>query len=87
MAVEAGIFDRLFPDILVEEELNAYVTCIHHCLLEAVDELMRSLGQDPSKIDRKSRINKSGRWQKLENLIGVRIFTLSALLELESQSF
>ncbi|MGF3573721.1 MAG: hypothetical protein ACQXXG_09940 [Candidatus Bathyarchaeia archaeon] len=47
LAVEAGIFDRLFPkekmarlrlgtDILVEEELNAYVTCIHHCLLKAV---------------------------------------------------
>ena len=66
LAVEAGIFDRLFPkekmarlirgtDILIEEELNAYVTCIHHCLLKAVDELMRSLGQDPSKIDRKSK--------------------------------
>ena len=66
LAVEAGIFDRLFPkekmarlirgtDILIEEELNAYVTCIHHCLLKAVDELMRDLGQDPSKIDRKSK--------------------------------
>ena len=38
-----------------QEELTAYVTMVHHCLLKAVDELMRSLGQDPSKIDRKSR--------------------------------
>jgi len=66
LALEPGIFDRLFPkakfarlttgrDILIEEELNAYVTCIHHCLLKAVDELLRELGQDPSKIDRKSK--------------------------------
>jgi len=45
LVIEPGFFDRLFPaekaarlwrttggDILVEEELNAYVTCIHHCL-------------------------------------------------------
>jgi hypothetical protein len=66
LALEAGIFDKLFPkgkttrlamgrDILVEEELNAYVTCVHHCLLKAVDELMTNLGQDPSTIDRKSK--------------------------------
>jgi hypothetical protein len=38
-----------------QEELTAYVTTVHHCLLNAVDELMRNLGQDPSKIDRKSK--------------------------------
>jgi hypothetical protein len=37
------------------EELTAYVTCAHHCVLKAVDKIMRSLGQDPSKIDRKSK--------------------------------
>ena len=42
-------------DVFTEEELTAYVTCVHHCVLKAVDDLMRSLGQDPSKIDRKSR--------------------------------
>jgi hypothetical protein len=42
-------------DVFTEEELTAYVTCIHHCVLRAVEDLMRSLGQDPSKIERKSR--------------------------------
>ncbi len=68
LVMEAGFFDRLFPsekaarlwrtvggDILVEEELNAYVTCIHHCLLKAVEWLMTELGQDFSKVDRKSK--------------------------------
>lgn len=38
-----------------QEELTAYVTCVHHCVLKAVDKIMRGLGQDPSKIDRKSK--------------------------------
>jgi len=38
-----------------QEELTAYVTCAHHCILKAVESLMLSLNQDPSKIDRKSR--------------------------------
>jgi hypothetical protein len=38
-----------------KQDLTAYVTCVHHCLLEAVDKLMLDLNQDPLKIDRKSR--------------------------------
>ena len=37
------------------QDLNAYVTVVHHALLEAVGEIMQSLNQDPSKIDRKSK--------------------------------
>jgi len=37
------------------QDLTAYVTNAHHCLLEAVDKLMLGMGQDPSKIDRKSK--------------------------------
>lgn len=38
-----------------EQDLRAYVTNAHHCLLEAVDRLMIGLNRDPSKIDRKSK--------------------------------
>jgi len=38
-----------------KQDLTAYVTCVHHCLLEAVDKLMLGMNQDPSKIDRKTR--------------------------------
>jgi hypothetical protein len=38
-----------------KQDLTAYVTCVHHCLLEAVDKLMLSLNQDSSKIDRRTR--------------------------------
>ena len=38
-----------------KQDLTAYVTCVHHCLLEAVDKLMLDFNQDPSKIDRKTR--------------------------------
>jgi len=42
-------------DLFDEQDLRAYVTNAHHCLLEAVEKLMVDLHQDPSKIDRKSR--------------------------------
>jgi len=42
-------------DIFDEQDLRAFVTNAHHCVLEAVDTLMLDLGQDPSKIDRQSR--------------------------------
>jgi hypothetical protein len=42
-------------NVFQQQDLAAYVTCIHHCLLEAVESLMRGLNQDPSKIDRKSK--------------------------------
>ena len=37
------------------QDLIAYVTCVHHCVQRATDKLMLGLGQDPSRIDRKSR--------------------------------
>lgn len=42
-------------DIFDLEELSAYTTTCHHALLEAVAELMRKQGQNPSTIDRKSK--------------------------------
>jgi len=42
-------------DIFQQEELTAYVTKVHHCLLKAVENLMMNLGQDFSKVERKSR--------------------------------
>jgi len=38
-----------------KQDLIAYVTNVHHCLLEAVEKLMTDMNQDPSKIERKSR--------------------------------
>lgn len=38
-----------------KQDLTAYVTNVHHCLLEAVEKLMTDLNQDISKIERKSR--------------------------------
>jgi len=38
-----------------KQDLTAYVTNVHHSLLEAVDKIMLDLNQDQSKIDRKSR--------------------------------
>jgi len=46
---------RLDLDLFDEQDLRAYVTNAHHCLLEAVTKLMVDLHQDPLKIDRKSR--------------------------------
>jgi hypothetical protein len=42
-------------DLFDQQDLIAYTTNAHHCLLEAVEKLMVDLHQDPSKIDRKSR--------------------------------
>lgn len=42
-------------DLFDQQDLTAYVTNAHHCLIEAVERLMLNMGQDPSKIDRKSR--------------------------------
>lgn len=42
-------------DLFDQQDLIAYATNAHHCLLKAVDKLMIALHQDPSKIDRKSR--------------------------------
>jgi hypothetical protein len=42
-------------DIFEQQELSAFITVVHHCLLKALEKLMSKLGQDPSKIDRKSK--------------------------------
>jgi len=44
---ELNLFDR--------QDVAAYATNVHHCFLAAVDKLLLELGQDPSKLDRKSR--------------------------------
>ena len=49
---QAGLIDLDFFDL---QDLKAYVTNAHHCVLEAVDKLLLDLSQDPSKIDRRSR--------------------------------
>jgi hypothetical protein len=42
-------------DLFEQQDLNAYATVVHHCLIKAVEKIMAGLGQDTSKIDRKSR--------------------------------
>jgi hypothetical protein len=42
-------------DLFQQQDLSAYATVVHHCLLKALEKLMLGLGQDVSKIDRKSR--------------------------------
>ena len=42
-------------NILVEQDLKAWVTVVHHCVLDSVSALMQELGQDPSKIRRQSK--------------------------------
>ena len=51
-AHNAGLLDMDFFDM---QDLKAYVTNTHHCVLESVDKLLLDLSQDPSKIERKSR--------------------------------
>jgi hypothetical protein len=42
-------------DLFDEQDLRVYATNIHHCLLQAVTNLMVNFNQDTSKIDRKSK--------------------------------
>ena len=42
-------------DLFDQQDLTAFATNAHHCLLKTVEKLMASLNQDSSKIDRKSR--------------------------------
>jgi len=42
-------------DIFDQQDLRAYVTVTHHCLLKAVKNLMKELRQDFSQIQRKSK--------------------------------
>ena len=42
-------------DLFDQQDLRAYTTNAHRCMLRAVDALMLSLEQDPGKIERRSR--------------------------------
>jgi len=69
LTVEPGFLKRLVAEkltgdkagfsaganILKHQDLVAYVTVVHHCLLDAVEALMKELGQNPARIDRKSK--------------------------------
>ena len=71
LTCEPGFFKRTLSDVLTkgasdkamsfnldlfqQQDLNAYATVVHHCLLKAIEKMMSNLGQDPSKIDRKSK--------------------------------
>ena len=52
---DSGKWSPFITDIFMEEELSAYTTLTHHCVLSAVEALMLNLGQDFSKVDRKSK--------------------------------
>lgn len=67
LTCEPGFFQRLgdkmdqsmgmisMLDIFAQQDLRAYVTVVHHCLLNAVDALLDDLGQDKSKVNRQSK--------------------------------
>lgn len=42
-------------DIFQQQDLNAYATVVHHCMLQAIEKMMSGKGQDTSQIDRKSK--------------------------------
>ena len=42
-------------NVFDQQDLRAYGTNAHHCILKAVDKLVLSLGQDPNKLQRMSR--------------------------------
>jgi len=52
---EEAKWTPIITNIFMEEELTAYTTLIHHSVLDAVENLMSDLGQDASKIDRRSK--------------------------------
>ena len=42
-------------DLFQQQDLDSYATIVHHCLLKATEKTMLDMGQDFSKVDRKSR--------------------------------
>lgn len=42
-------------NIFDQQELSAYASTVHSCLLKAVDIVAKELGQDPTKFNRKSK--------------------------------
>lgn len=71
LTCEPGFFERTLSNILTrgasnralsfcldlfhQQDLNAYATVVQHCLIRAIEKLLQALGQDTSKIDKKSR--------------------------------
>jgi hypothetical protein len=61
LTYKVGFLKKFKPGVLADldlfdqQDLRAYSTNAHHCLLKAVEKLMVEMHQDPSKIDRKSR--------------------------------
>ncbi|HTP24986.1 MAG TPA: hypothetical protein VMK12_04920 [Anaeromyxobacteraceae bacterium] len=50
--------DRLLSspkNLLVEQDLTAWVTVVHHCVLDGVKAMLAKLGQDPAGIRRETR--------------------------------
>jgi hypothetical protein len=56
--------DKLYGDsqllstpknILVHQDLRAWVTVVHHAVLDSVDEILTKLGQDPKLMQRGSK--------------------------------
>ena len=42
-------------NLLVEQDLHAWVTVVHHCVLDAVKALLTKVGQDPAGIRRDTK--------------------------------
>ena len=61
LAYHRSFFERVKPNPLVqlnlfdEQDLRAYVTAVHHCFTDSVVDLVSSLGQDTSRVDRSSK--------------------------------
>lgn len=51
----AGKSGILQLDVFDEQDLRAFATNVHHCILGAVEKLMTDLGQDTTDIKRQSR--------------------------------
>jgi hypothetical protein len=71
LTCEPGFMKEVFSPVLVKggstnalsfalnlferQDLKSYVTIAHHSVLDAVSNVMKGLGQDPSTMDRKSK--------------------------------
>ena len=61
LSYHRSFFERIKPNPLVqldlfdEQDLRAYVTAVHHCFTDSVVDLVSSLGQDTSRVDRSSK--------------------------------
>jgi hypothetical protein len=42
-------------NILIEQDLRAWMTVVHHCVVDSVESLMVTLGQDKNRLKRESK--------------------------------